>query len=300
MIELSIIICTYNRQEYITKALHSLTRQTLDNTLYEIIIINNNSTDKTDQLCRYFLEEFQNRHTIKYAIEPKAGLSNARNKGLEIAEGGIITYMDDDAIANEDFAQNILRTFEKNPAYDALGGKVLPVFPDGKDPEWLSKYLNGMVTKVDYGNSPGDFNHKYPAGCNMSFRKELFQELGPFNSSLTIRSDDKYMFLKLRSNNKKIVYAPDVIVHHHIDAYRLTPEYLKNQSYQIGYGEKLRLKEKGIGAKLVKFFEYVFKCGAAVILGIFFILKGKPKKAVYLTKILSRTFLGYLFIKPKF
>ncbi len=300
MIRLSIIICTYKREQYILQACHSLIQQTLDPGKFEIIIVNNNSPDNTEALCKDFIVKNKNLHILKYAVEKKQGLSNARNKGLELAEGEFITYMDDDAVAEKNFAEKIIDAFERNPQYTALGGKVLPIFPGNKDPEWLSPYLNGMVTKVDYGETEGDFKKKYPAGCNMSFRRQVFGELENFNSSLTIRSDDKYMFYKLKKNHKKILYVPSLVVHHHIDAYRLTPEYLKNQSYQIGYGERLRLQKESFYALIFKFLEYCFKCSAAVILGVGFMLRGQFPKAKYIISILFRTFLGFLFIKPKY
>lgn len=297
MIELSIIICTYNRVDYIPESLGSLVNQDLDDSRYEIIIINNNSPDNTEEVCQQLIKSNSGKNLIKYAVEEKSGLSNARNKGLELAEGKYIAYIDDDGRAEKDYASSIIDAFEQHTDYQALGGKVLPIFPDGESPKWLSKYLNSMVSKVDHGIQFSDFKKKYPVGCNMAFRKELFEELGGFNPDLIIRSDDKYMFYKIKANGKRILYAPSIVVHHHIDDFRLTYEYIRNQSLQVGYGERMRLKGK-IFPLVNKFIEYCFKLSSSFILATGFLFKGEKMKAKYLVMVLTTTFKGFILKNP--
>lgn len=299
MIIVSVIVCTYKRQEYIIKALSSLINQTAKSSEYEIIVVNNNSPDNTHQLCEDFIRKYDKDFSLQYVIEYNQGLSFARNRGYEISRGKYIAYMDDDGVARDDYICSIIEAFQIYQDYSALGGKVLPIFENGKKPKWLSKYLNGIVSKVDMGETPGTFKKKYPVGCNMAFRREVLEELGTFNTDLTIRSDDKYMFYKLKENKKKILYAPSIIVDHHIDNYRLEPGYLKNQSFQIGYGERLRLKDCGFVSNLAKLLEYLVKVVVSIILAFVFLIKGEPKKGEYLIKIIFNTLLGYLFVKPK-
>ncbi|HBF87857.1 MAG TPA: hypothetical protein DDX39_04365 [Bacteroidales bacterium] len=296
--ELSIIICSYNRDKYLPEALESLTKQTLDNSKVEYIVINNNSTDKTEEISLNFGKNNPELN-FKYAIESNQGLSYARNKGIEIASGKIIAFIDDDAIAEPDYAENLLQAFQNNPKFDSLGGKVLPIYFAGKEPKWMSKYLEGFVSKVDYGDTTTAFvSTKYPVGCNMAFRKEVFEELGGFNVDLGIRNDDKYMFLKLRRNGKTILYAADVIVHHYMDAFRVEDWYIKKQSFQVGATERIRLKQEPFIQTLAKPFEYLFKFAAAVILGTVFLLKGQTAKATYLVWIRWLVFIG--FFKRKY
>ncbi len=293
MLELSIIICTYNREKFLGVALESLAHQHLKKEKYEIIVINNNSTDSTEEICKNFEKKHPELNFV-YAIEQKQGLSFARNKGINLAKGNYIAYIDDDGVAEKNYAEQILNAFKKYPDFTALGGKVLPIYPTGKEPDWMSKYIQGIVSKVDYGETFHEFyKKKYPVGCNMAFRRNFFKQFGGFNTDLTIRSDDKYIFYKLRKNNKKILYAPDIIVHHNIDAFRLTPGFIKRQSLQIGFGEKMRLRNKGFWVNSQKLAEYVFKLFASLVLGLKFLIQKKPAKAKYIIRIMWFIPVGY-------
>ena len=110
--KLSIIICTYNREKFILKSLYSIAHQNADVNIFELIIINNNSTDKTHELILDFIEKNQNI-SIKYFIEIEQGLSHARNRGIKESTGDICAFLDDDAIACEEYVINIIYFFNK-------------------------------------------------------------------------------------------------------------------------------------------------------------------------------------------
>ena len=290
--ELSIVICTYNRAQFLPDALKSLKEQTLDKSKFEVIVVNNNSTDDTEKISFAFEKENPNV-SFQYHIETSQGLSFARNKGIEVSKGKFIAFIDDDAIAEPDYAEKILEVLDRYPEYTGYGGKVLPIYPDKKEPAWMSKYIQGVVSKVDYGEKTGPFDQKkYPVGCNMIFRREVFDELGGFNVNLKFRSDDKYIFLKLRENNKKILYTPEVVVHHNIDASRLTHDFIIKLSIQIGATEKIRLKESKSGL-FSKFVEYLWKQLASFILFFMFLAKGQTAKAHYIVMVRWYILIGF-------
>lgn len=291
--KLSIVICTYNRDKYLPDALKSLTTQTLSRNDFEVIIINNNSNDKTEEISLNFIASNPDILTV-YEIEKNQGLSYARNRGIQLAKGKYIAFIDDDAIAEPDYAEKMIQAFEKYPEFDSVGGKVLPIYHSGSEPVWMSKYIQGIVSKVDFGEKTEAFtSKKYPVGCNMAFRREIFEELGGFNVELTLRNDDKYMFLKLRKHNKTTLYAHDVIVHHNMDAYRTEDWFIRKLSIQIGATERVRLKKEAVIHTITKPFEYLFKFGASLILGFMFMLKGQMPKAKYLIWVRWLVFIGY-------
>lgn len=293
---ISIVICTHNRAEFIIGALKSLANQTYDPKLYEVIVVDNNCTDNTEELCKDYFSK-ASHITFQYVFEYQKGLSFARNKGIEAASGEILTYIDDDAVADKDFVENIVKNFNSYKDYTAVGGKIIPVYPDNKEPDWMSKYIEGLVSKVDYGNETREFKkNKYPVGCNMSFRKDIFDTLGGFNTDITFRSDEKFVFFKLRENKKKVLYAHDVLVHHHIEDHRLTHAGVKKTSLIIGSSERERLRTKSIFYRLMKILEYLFKLMASFILGFLFLLGGKTMKAKYLIKVRWYVLVG--FLKP--
>ncbi|MBU0765560.1 MAG: glycosyltransferase [Bacteroidetes bacterium] len=291
--KLSVVICSYNREKFILDALNSLAAQSIDKNDFEIVVINNNSTDHTEAICRKFGADHPYLNYI-YDIETVQGLSSARNRGIAVSSGNYIAFIDDDALAERDYAANIISAFEKYPQYDAVGGKVLPIYPNDKEPAWMSHHIQGVVSKVDMGDKFMEFRKKYPVGCNMAFRKEVFEELGGFNTDLLLRNDDKFIFLKLKRNNKRTLYVPDAVVHHNIDAYRLEHGFIRNLSKLIGSTEKIRLQTEPRRYMFMKPMEYLFKWGASLVLGILFLLKGQPAKARYIIMIRWLVLAGFL------
>jgi len=291
--KLSVIICTYNREKYILDSLVSLRNQSLIKDKYEIIIVNNNSTDKTDEICRKFVADYSMEFKIIYVIETKRGLSFARNRGIMESEGEVITFIDDDAIAEPDFLLSIYDFMIANSQVDAVGGKVIPIYGSGLEPEWLSKYTWGLVSKVDEGEKIKPFKKKYPAGCNMTIRKKLLLEVNGFNTKLKIRSDDKDLFTRIYSLGKSVYYLPNASVKHNIDSYRLEPEFIKKLCYIIGESERIRLEGKGMLAYISKLFEYVLKLIASLIIAIGFIIKSEKTKAMFLIKVRGNILIGF-------
>lgn len=292
-LEISAVICSYNRDKFILGALNSLADQSLPKDEYEIVIVNNNSTDSTEVLSLEFMKDHP-EFNIKYFVEKNQGLSFARNRGIKEASSEIVFFIDDDGVASKNYLAEAVNFFKNNSNISAAGGKVIPIYETGKEPEWLSKYLWGLVTKVDYGDVPRFFpGNKYPAGCNMVFRKNELIEVGLFNTDLKLRSDDKYIFGKFREHNKKFLYVPELIVHHHIDNSRVQPASVKRISTIVGASERARLKNHGALSNLIKICEYKFKFVAALILAVRFLFMGESSKAEYIIKNRWWTLLGY-------
>lgn len=292
MLKLSVVICTYNRERFLPDALESLKKQTAPASVYEIVIVNNNSTDKTETISLDFKNNNPNLN-ITYCVEANPGLSFARNRGIVEAQADLISFIDDDGIAREDYIENLITSFETHKTYGAIGGKVIPIYEEKTEPVWMSKYIQGVVSKVDYGDKIVDFTKKYPAGCNMAFRKDLFAKFGNFNTDLVYRGDDKFVFTNFKSKGVKILYDPTVFVNHFIDAYRTETKFIHKISKSIGASERLRLQNSGIGAHILKLAEYTYKfCGSCALL-VLFTLKGQFPKGQYAVKIMYYTIVGY-------
>lgn len=290
----SIIICTYNRELYLPKCLEHLRNQNADPSQFEIVLVNNNSTDRTESICREFMADNPALNVV-YALEKNPGLSFARNKGIETAAGDILCFIDDDGFAVPDYVA-IVKRYAGDPAYKdytAFGGKVIPVYNEGMEPGWLSSYIQGVVSKVDLGDQVKRFDEKYPAGCNMIFRREFFERHGGFNTDLHTRSDDKFIFIKLREAGLKVLYIPELVVEHFIDDYRLEKKFIKKLSKIVGQSEAIRLKDHPFSHKLMKFVEYCFKYCAALIISAGFVLTGEFSKARYLVLVRWNVIIGF-------
>ena len=295
---ISVVVCTYNRDLYLSRCLVNLKNQDFNKDDFEIIIVDNNSTDNTSTICLNFIK--QNPEVkILYFLEEKVGLSHARNTGITMSSGEIISFIDDDGFAKSNYLKSIytIASDINFKEYLAFGGKVIPVYNEDKEPKWLSKYIEGVVSKVDLGDRIIPFNKKYPAGCNMVFRKEVFDVYGGFNSDLHTRGDDKYVFDKLKKNNVKILYSPTIEVEHFIDDYRLEKKFIIRLSKIIGQSEAIRLKNNNL-LLTIKFLEYTLKILIAFILAFGFLINKKQTKAQYILIVRYYVLLGF-FIKNK-
>jgi len=278
--EISLIICTYNREKFLGHALQSLTQQTLPAEDFEILIINNNATDSTPQISQDFIAK-NPKLNVRYFVESNQGLSYARNRGIKEALAPIITYIDDDAEAENDFLEQILTFFKDKPEAAGVGGRIIPKY-EGDPPQWMNKYLYGFVTKVDFGDRVFTYTGKsYPAGCNMSYRKDLLEQVGGFNENLKWRADDKYIFFAIKEISDKVFHYPKAMVRHNIDAYRTTDENFFQLSRKFGSEERIRVRDRGQVPYLKKVFEFIFKLGASIVLAILFAVKGEWIKGKY-------------------
>lgn len=293
---ISLVICTYNRCGYLPSTLLSITTQTLSHELFQLIVIDNASTDNTKSLAEEFISQ-QLKLDVSYFFETNKGLSYARNRGLSEAKYPIVVYIDDDVILSADYLSKIHSFFTKIKSAQGAGGKVIPKYESGEEPVWMNKYLFGFIGKVDYGNEVLKFNSqmKYPAGCNMIYRKELLLRVGGFNNNLQFRSDDKYIFLKASVVTDEIYYLPEAWLYHYIDERRLQLKNFKTLFLKTGNEEKKRLRSEndswGILKKLV---EYFIKWLASYLLFLVYFLKGQSKKGHYIVISQWSTLQGFL------
>jgi glycosyltransferase involved in cell wall biosynthesis len=293
---ISVVICTYNRDKFIGEALNCLARQTLPADAFEIIVVDNNSTDNTAKIAKDFIASHPQLNA-RYVAEPNKGLSFARNRGIQEAKAPIITYIDDDAEATPAFLENILSFMQGDKSIVGIGGKVIPKYSESHEPRWMSKYLNGFVGLMDYGPLPKRFDQtmKYPAGCNMTYTKDILKKAGGFNNKLTFRSDDKYIFHQVTKFSDKIYYLPEAMLYHNIDNDRLSFTNFKKLFLKSGNEEKIRVRsEKGTPAVVQKFFQLIFKTSASVVLYFIYTLRGKEIKGRYIFLSQWFTLTGFL------
>lgn len=281
--QISIVVCTYNRQKFIGECLNCLAAQNLDPAQWEAIIIDNNSSDQTAEIVRDFMRD-NPALPFRSVFEPNQGLSFARNRGIAEAGADIITYIDDDAEAVPAFAESILTFMLSHPDAAGVGGRVIPKYSESPEPRWMNNYLNGFVGRVDHGEPPRVFKGrmKYPIGCNMTYRKELMVQAGGFNNQLTFRGDDKHIYHAVARINDKVFYLPNALVYHNIDAHRLTFGSFRKLFLKTGNEEGIRVQtERGNAALLLKAIEFMAKFGVSLALWVLFTLKGQEIKGRY-------------------
>ena len=281
---LSIIICSYNRANYIEAALDSLYNQSAGLQNFEAIIVDNNSTDNTADVFKNWRASHANG-SFTYLTESNQGASFARNTGATQAKGQWLCFMDDDAIANSNYVENIIKHIETKPEAIGFGGRIIPKYIPS-EPKWMSYYVSSLVGNFDYAPTACAFeNGKYPIESNMIVKKELYDFIGGFNTNLpgvmgTLRigGEGKELFYKILALGHTIYYDPSICVQHVVEVKKLTPEYMYRVASGIGRGEKTRTLSISKGAYWKKIIEYLFKLGAAFVLGFKYLLQCKPAK----------------------
>lgn len=281
---LSIIICSYNRASYISDALTSLYCQSAGLNAFEVIIVDNNSTDNTKEVYTIWRQTNTNGQ-FTFISETKQGASFARNMGATIAKGEWVCFMDDDAVATPNYVENILKHIQNKPDAVGFGGRIIPKYIPA-EPKWMSYYVSSLVGNFDYAPIACAFeNGKYPLESNMIVKKSVYDQIGGFNvnlpgvvGTLRIGGEGKELFYKILALGHIIYYDPAICVHHVVEVKKLTSEYMYRVASGIGRGEKTRTLAISKATYLIKVFEYFLKLGAAVILGFKYALQFTPSK----------------------
>lgn len=221
---ISAIICTHNRADYLPRAIQSLVDQTLSADQYEIIVVDNASTDSTAAVVQTFVHLPQ----VRYCHEPQLGVSHARNHGYQQAHGQYVAYLDDDEIANPDWLAAILAAWHiSSPQVGLMGGKVLPIW-EGDRPPWLTNNLLCPLSLLDWADTPITLNaQQYLVGGNMTLPRALLTEIGGFQVGLGRRGknllSNEELMLKQQLEARGYIsrYHPNIVVHHHVPRDRL-------------------------------------------------------------------------------
>src|SRR5690606_12357256 len=131
---LSVVISSYNRCQLLERALGSLREQVPGTPEFEIIVVDNNSSDSTGALVAAMRQDDDRIH---YVLERQQGLAHGRNAGVAVARGPLIAFTDDDVRVSPDWVREIVRAFERYPEAWFIGGRVLPEWPS-PPPRWLT------------------------------------------------------------------------------------------------------------------------------------------------------------------
>jgi len=282
--KLSVIICTYNRDKYIYNVLKSIVENDFPTEKFEIILVNNNSTDKTEAECNRFRTDFP-QPVYRYFIEKEQGLSYARNRGIKEATGDILIYVDDDAVVEKEYLQAYYTFFEQHSSAMAAGGPVIPEY-ETEEPKWMSHFTRPLITSCIYkGKSISEFKRgEYPIGANTAFRKEIFEKIGSFNVDLgrkgnnLMGAEEKDIFDKMHTAGLKYYYLPGAVLHHKISESRLTEDYFNRLTYSIGKSERMRTLAISKGKYTRRIFSEGIKWAASLALCIGYTLMLMPQK----------------------
>lgn len=300
---LTAIICTYNRAKYIGPLLESIAANDLSTQEYEIVLVDNNCTDNTREICESFAKAHKDIN-FRYCVEPEQGLSAARNKGIKEAQGDLIVYIDDDALVDEWYLRTIVDFMSAHKEIDAIGGPIIPLYEDTVEPKWMTRYTKELLCGYLYfGEEEHPFpGERYPGGGNAAYRAEVFEKVGLFNTALgrkgngLMGSEEKDIFDKMKTQGMRFMYLPKMILHHIIPQKKLERDYFDRLTLQIGMSERQRTLAISRGKYMNRLFKEGIKWGGTIVLLCLYTISFHPMKGWKLVQFrhnVTRGLLGF-------
>ncbi|MDR1678786.1 MAG: glycosyltransferase [Prevotellaceae bacterium] len=281
---LSLIICTYNRDKYLYDALKHIAENDFPVSDYEIVLINNNSTDNTEAESACFEQDFP-QVDFRYFMEKKQGLSYARNRGIAEARGEILVFLDDDSFVRPNYLRRLSENLKKYPDVNAFGGKITPRYESGIAPKWISRWSYSWVSAIDLGNEVRLFpDNSFPIGANMGLTKRCIDRVGLFNTQLgrtaknLMGGEEKDIFNRIKDLGGKIYYFPDIEVEHVIPESRTTTNYIRKMAFGVGISERMRTLNISTWAYFKRLFLEKIKWVGTLVLFVRFLFKLQPEK----------------------
>ncbi len=202
----SVVVPTYNREETLCETLDQLHDQDYPNFTVHIVDHTSRHSSETEEYLESLSEQFHH-HKLS-----EGGLCTARNYGLKKAKGDIILYIDDDVDFSEDFISSHVREYS-DPSVGAVAGQVLNprhAEPVNRPPKGRITWYGRSVSRL-HSNQPGNVGEG--RGCNMSFRKNLLNSIGGFDTGLDFR-DESDVFHRIRDEDYLVRFSPTASVYH--------------------------------------------------------------------------------------
>lgn len=238
-LKVSVVVCTYSHERYFDtiETIESLVKQSYQN-IEIILVVDRNINLFNDFRKSDYLKSLNNS---KIGFSNLPGLSNARNKGVELSSGDVIAFIDDDAIADANWISNLIKCY-KNPKVIGVGGPMKPLWISGRV-TWIPEEFYWAMG-CSYKNQKNTVHCvRSNFGSNMSFRSTIFEEVGHFDDEFGLvdekmRTGEETEF-SIRALNKfkdsKIIHVPDAVVFHKIYKFRKSCIFLLKRCHGYGY-----------------------------------------------------------------
>ncbi len=234
--DISIIVCTWNRAAMLNEALgHFLQLNVPSQIRWELLVVDNNSNDDTASVVRKLSGDLP----VRYVVEPKQGLSRARNRGVAEARGGLLLFTDDDVIVDPGWLTAMYDASRRHPRGGVFGGPVTPRFEHPPDADIAAAYpvvVTGLCG-VDYGPTERPLDPcDYVVGANFCVRREALEgvafdvRLG-CQGSVPAGGEEVKLQDTIRDRGWDVIWVPAMRVQHYVAAQRLTLSYLRKFVY---------------------------------------------------------------------
>ena len=246
MPDISVIICTHNRADLLGQCINSMYAQSLDPDRYEVIVVDNGSTDHTRDICR----QYSGQSNFVYISEPVLGLSQARNTGWKVAKGIYIGYIDDDATAAPRWLELALYCFKNiDPQPEWVGGAVSLDW-EIDPPTWMTDDYENTLGRIYWGEQPRFLTGRGErlGGLNSFFRRDVLEELGGFDVQLgrigksLLSAEETQLQHRITATGGHLFYHPEVSVKHFVPKERIDSRWFYRRFYWGGRSDILMEK----------------------------------------------------------
>lgn len=242
-VDFTVAIPTYNGANRLPKLLDKLQQQIgLEQISWEIIIVDNNSTDNTAQVVQDYQNNQLSPIPLTYILEPQQGAAYARLQAVNQAQGELIGFLDDDNLPNPDWIAQAYAFAQKYPQAGAFSGQTHGDF-EVEPPENFHR-IQAFLAIREQGNTPHQFepqNLRLPTAAALIVRRQAWQDTVPQKPHLKGRlagsmlgGEDYEPLLYIHKAGWEIWYHPDLHTYHQIPRWRLEPDYLRSISRGCG------------------------------------------------------------------
>jgi glycosyltransferase involved in cell wall biosynthesis len=270
---LTVTIQTYNHAGVLAETLESLRALRCSKNIdYEILVVNNNSTDHTSEVIRSYANILAPR--LRSVFEPRQGLSHARNRALHEARGEIVCFIDDDVKVDPGWLQAVSTAFIKYSA-SVVGGRSYLIYPTCR-PAWLHPKRESLLSRVDYGTRTLVNTDKELFGLNFSVLRRIALDVGGFDTNLgrcgksLISGEEKALLERIQQSGGIIVYEPQAFVGHRVSKKRLSKWWFLKRCYFHGVTSIRIGMLRGKTPKLAQYLEHAIRCWGSLARTAFF------------------------------
>lgn len=253
--DITVLVCTYNRCGELGELLDSaLTQETGGAFTYEVLVVDNNSSDGTRGLVEGLIAE--GHGNLRYLFEGRQGKSFALNTGLGAARGSVYTIADDDLILPKNYLRQIHEAFRAHPEVSIVGGKVLPLW-SGEPPAWLTARHWSPLALADYGQE-AFYTGESRQVCLLAGAFRLHDVLAAkgYQRGLDVSknriggAEDADLITRLYRDGRQGLYLPRLAVYHKVPAVRLSKSY--HRRWHKGHGRNSALmRDEQIEASMI-------------------------------------------------
>jgi hypothetical protein len=236
---LTILLATRNRAQLLRNFLEAYCHLQPPSSGWKLVIVDNGSTDHTAQV----IAEFTNRLSMQSTFEPKVGKNVALNTGLQLVEGDLTVFADDDAFPHADWLVQLRKAADTHPAYSMFGGVIVPRW-EVPPPPWIQWIDPGPVyTVTDPSLKEGPIPPFLVFGPNMAIRSGVFQSgihfdpsMGPKGSSYPMGGETEIL-MRLGRQGQQAWHVQGAVVEHFIREEQLTQEWVRQRAINFGRGQ---------------------------------------------------------------